>query len=74
MPDPRVDLYLGNIYHGINKGDAGPAEEAFKRLLDADQTFKTAAEAKLVSLTKSILQRDHVSRVYHDILTRMLAP
>jgi len=73
MPDQsRIDLYLGNTYHAINRGNAAEAEAAFRSLINADQTFRAEAEAKLVSLTSAIRQRDHISRVYHDILTRML--
>lgn len=65
-------MYLGAIYHARNRGNATEEEGVFRRRLEADQTLRKQAEAKLASLTKKILDRDHVSRVYHDTLTRCL--
>lgn len=74
MPDTRIDLYLGYWYAAqVGHGDPVVTQKAFRDLIQADQDFRKEAEAKLATYTPVILQRDHVSRVAHDILTKVLA-
>lgn len=71
----RIDLYLANHYAAAQLGKGNPAfsEAAFRQLIEADQRFRKEAEAKLALLTKPILDRDHVSRMHHIILQKVLA-
>lgn len=73
-PETRLNLYLANYYAAsqLGKGDRTAVEVAFKQLIDADEDFRKDAKAKLKGLTLAIRQRDHISNIHHDILTRVL--
>ncbi len=67
---PWLDAWYGASQMG--KGSTADVQARFAKRIAASADLKAAAQRRLKSLTKSVCDRDHVSRVQKDILERVL--
>ena len=65
-----LDDWLGRAYHAKNTG--GSVDEKFIFILQNDQAMMIEAGKRLASLTDAITQRDYVSKVHRETLTRVV--
>lgn len=70
----RVADLLGAYYAAaqLARGNAADIEQRFRDLIEEDAEFRAEAQSTLDGLTEAITKRDHVSRVYRDILRKVL--
>jgi hypothetical protein len=67
-----LDDWLGRAYHAKNTGDS-TVDDKFLFMLNADPLMKIEAGKRLASITDAVTQKDYVSKVHRETLTRVLA-
>ena len=65
-----LDDWLGRAYHAKNTG--GSVDDKLIDMMTIDPTMKIEAGKRLASLMDAITQRDYVSKVHRETLTRVL--
>lgn len=74
VTDDPLTVWLNAWYTAsqMGKGSTADVQARFAKRIAASADMKAAAQKRLKSLTKSVCDRDHVSRVHKDILERVL--
>lgn len=69
-----LDNLLGAIYHAQHKNNvtAGVTEDALVTALRSDSALASEAQAKFASITDNVAKQCYISKVYRDILNRVI--
>lgn len=72
--DDRLQHWLdqGYAFSQLSMGNPTELAKMVKNRCAADAELMQAAKDKLGSLTKDIIKRDHISRVYKEFLEKVL--